>query len=131
MFPAGRTIPDELKQILRDGGDSGEFSYCSATSPCALLYIDLNDDGVEEAVAFSEAAKRVYTHGNDVWSLVGNISSKDTMPLSSMIAALEAGNYLLREPLWRTLEVDGKVLIIEIPWDRRYEVLGRQSSEVR
>ncbi len=124
VFPAGRTIPDELKQILRDSSDSGEFSYCSAASPCALLYIDLNDDGVEEAVAFSEAAKRVYTHGNDVWSLVGNISSKDTMPLSSMIAALEAGNYLLREPLWRTLEVDGKVLIIEIPWDRRYEVLA-------
>jgi hypothetical protein len=80
-----------------------------------LLYIDLNDDGVEEAVAFSAAAQRVYRLADDVWTLVGDISSKDRIPLPSMIAALEAANYSSREPLWRTLEVDGKVLIIDLP----------------
>jgi hypothetical protein len=121
VFPAGRTIPDELKQALRDNSHSGEFSYCSDASPCAVLYIDLNDDGVEEAVAFSEAAKRVYTRSNDAWGLVGSISTKEEMPLSSTIAALEAGNYLLREPAWRLLEIDGKVLAIDLPWHKRYE----------
>jgi hypothetical protein len=121
VFPAGRTIPDELKRILRDSSHSGEFSYCSAANPCALLYIDLNGDGLEEAVALSEDAKSVYTPGNDVWTFVGDISPKDPIPLSTMIAALEAGNYSLREPLWRALEVDGKLLIIELPWDKRHE----------
>jgi hypothetical protein len=115
VFPAGRTIPDELKRTLRDRRRSGEFAYCGVSNPCALLYIDLNDDGVEEAVAFSAAAQRVYRLADDVWTLVGDISSKDRIPLPSMIAALEAANYSSREPLWRTLEVDGKVLIIDLP----------------
>ena len=121
VFPAGRTMPDKLKRTLLDSSHAGEFSYCSAANPCSLLFIDLNDDGVEEAVASSEAAKRVYTPGKDVWSLVGDLSSKDGITLPSMIAALEAGRYRLREPAWRPLEIEGKVFIIDLPWDKRYE----------
>jgi hypothetical protein len=121
VFPAGRTVPDELKRILRDTSLAGEFSYCSAASPCALLYVDLSGDGVEEAVVLSEKSKRVYTLRSDAWTLVGNLSYKERISLPAMIAALEAGNYRPREPLWWPLEVDGKVMIIELPWDKRHE----------
>jgi hypothetical protein len=121
-YPAGKTISPELLAATREQDRGVTFAKCSQADPCAVLFIDLNDDGHDEAVAYGDRARRVYSEKQGRWVSVGELTSREPQALSAVIAALEAGDYALREPLWQPLEVGGKPTVVEPPWKDRFAV---------
>jgi hypothetical protein len=121
-FPKGRTIPPELLAAAGANDRGVTFANCSQAEPCAVLFIDLNGDGHDEALAYGDRARRLYTEKQGRWMHAGELTSLEPLALPAVIAALEAGNYAVREPLWQPLEVGGKATVVETSWTERFEV---------
>jgi Domain of unknown function (DUF4153) len=110
IYPQGRALDSGLTERLVDdlskaGGDLGNRSNSSAG-----IFIDLNDDGVDEFVFMTPFYGRVYEHRLDQWQYRGNVLEPSRLGIAfgggaplSLIDELSKGRVSSKPSEWRDL----------------------------
>lgn len=117
VFPAGQAVEPKLLTALHESGDRHGLDACTETEPCPLLFIDLNRDGVAEALIFAAYATYGAERSADGWEIRnqgqgfgGYASPADRKTLRK---ALAQGRYSVRDPDWQTFEINGRDHVFE------------------
>jgi hypothetical protein len=116
VFPSGRTLDPKLTELLiSDLRRPG--SYLNLQGPfgegAAGVYIDLNNDGIDEFVLLTPFRGRAYANRLGVWVYLGDVSlmSADPSnmafpgPAQDLIDQLSRGNLSTRPSKWSDLIV--------------------------
>lgn len=113
-FPSGGVIDDSLRAAI---AGTQYHEPCPATLPCAVLFVDLDDDGMDEAVAFiTPYAVPLLRRSADGWVQAGSLRPLDGVPFdtNALHQALQQRRIGTRVPTWRELEIDGaKRFVVE------------------
>lgn len=105
--PPGTPIDESLRAAIA-GVEYHE--PCPAVRPCVVLFVDLDDDGVDEAVAFGAPyAVPLLRRTDEGWVQAGTLRPADGVPLDAeaLRSALQQQRVGTRAPAWRELELDG------------------------
>jgi hypothetical protein len=103
--PAGTPIDDSLRAAIA-GVDFHE--PCPGVRPCVVLFVDLDGDGVDEAVAFvAPYAVPLLRRSDQGWVQAGTLRPADGVPLDAdaLREALQQQRVGTRAPAWRELEL--------------------------
>jgi hypothetical protein len=105
--PSGTPIDDSLRAAIAALQHHGP---CSDLRPCVVLFVDLDGDGVDEAVAFVVPyAVPLLRRSGEGWALAGTLRPADGVPLDAdaLRSMLQQQRVATRPPPWRELELDG------------------------
>ncbi len=105
--PEGTPIDDSLRAAI---AAVDHHDPCPAVRPCVVLFVDLDDDGVDEAVAFGAPyAVPLLRRTDEGWEQAGTLRPADGVPLEAdaLRDALQLQRVTTRAPAWRELELAG------------------------
>lgn len=115
VFPRGAAVPPALLDALEREVGGWEIwqqrSSCFAESAlvrCPLLRVDLNADGVDEAVLWENRdlyTGRLYREKDGVWQLAGEIDRENNPEMERVWRALREGAISARPGAWRQLHI--------------------------
>jgi len=94
---------------------------CNATVSCPILFIDLDGDGIAEAIAFLPYRAIIFQRGAQGWGEIGNLSWRSLADVphrrtaAELLALLSRGDYRAVEPHWKTLQFGADVLNLDLP----------------
>ncbi|HEX9138213.1 MAG TPA: hypothetical protein VF848_00355 [Steroidobacteraceae bacterium] len=97
--------------ISNDKLKAGAKALCSTDLPCPVLFIDLDGDGQQEAIAFLPNEASVFEKGPGGWKCIGTADWKSRRSAhgahtdAELLGQLRAGDYRLVEPHWKALEI--------------------------
>lgn len=114
-FPAGRSIDSELRAAIASAGPVryGEGACVPESGGCPVLFVDLNGDGVDEAVAFTDNLTLVLVREGNVWR---QRSMHGSEPMrAAAFERLRAGDYRVVAPQWQSLAIGSDTLTV-LPW---------------
>jgi hypothetical protein len=105
--PSGTPIDDSLRAAIA----AVEYhDACPAMRPCVVLFVDLDDDDVDEVVAFvAPYAVPLLRRTDEGWVQAGTLRPADGVPLEAdaLRSALQQQRVATQAPAWRELELDG------------------------
>jgi hypothetical protein len=116
LFPAGRTLDpdlaDKLAADLRAPGNDIALRISSEQS-AAGIFIDLNNDGIDEFVFLTPFRGRAYENRLGHWQYLGDVSLRADDPSNlslagakrDLIAELSKGNWSAKPSKWSELVV--------------------------
>jgi hypothetical protein len=116
-FPAGTAPPPALLQALReDEGRRFVLQQCAAESPCPLLFVDLDRDGSDEVLVFSQYGTVAAHREGERW-VVHTRAPLDMAftDLARLRKALAEGRFAVRDPQYQLLEIEGQLYLLEEP----------------
>jgi len=114
IYPPGRTLtPDLLETLLaqtRNGrADAAQFVQCSRNvavdGDCLGLFLDLNDDGVDELLLLHPGLGWVFEQRAGKWTYSGMIWMQSGSPWSEMRRSLDRGEFSAIPHRWKNLAV--------------------------
>ena len=115
VFPAGRTLDpdlaDKLAADLRVPGN--DFALRISSEQSAGIFIDLNNDGIDEFVFLTPFRGRAYENRLGKWQYLGDVSLRADDPSNlpfagakrDLIAELVRGNWFAKPSKWSELIV--------------------------
>ncbi len=110
VYPEGRAADRDLRAAIAKTATYGESPCASSTDACPVLFVDLNGDGTEEAIAFTDVSSLVFMRAGAAWHarlLGGGIPMR-----AEALEHLRAGDYRVVAPKWRALEVGSRTLSV-------------------
>ena len=117
-YPAGTSVDAALLALLSSDQDEPYLYDCDPTDPCPLLFVDLDRDGVTEALLFGQYATAAFQSRNGDWRRLPQPAAAglvDDARRRNLRAALAAGDYVVRDPKWQVFEIRGRVYVFESP----------------
>jgi hypothetical protein len=111
-FPEGRQIDATLRAAIA-GAQALRWlapTCRSEQSACPVLFADLDGDGVEEVVVFTDGQAFMLARHEGDWREVTLLGGG--MDRASVLASLRAGDYRLVGPRWQRLEVGDTTLAV-------------------
>ncbi|MFH1806541.1 MAG: hypothetical protein ABID63_16800 [Pseudomonadota bacterium] len=119
VFPGGtqltrdqisRLLENELKYARQNCLADGDIADRGGQNMCALLLVDLDADGREEAVFFGKYpfAEMYALQDGKTWQPVLTFRLGSDITPGSVLEALEAGDYRTVIPRYRDLEIGGQ-----------------------
>lgn len=123
VFPRGANVPMALLDTLKREVGAWEVwqqrNSCFAESAqvrCPLLRVDLNADGVDEAVLWDNRdfhGGRLYQEKDGAWQLAGEIDRENNPGTEQIWQALRAGEISVRPSAWPQLHIGPLRLDVE------------------
>ena len=113
IYPEARTLEPELMDMLIADlqPQIGGSNLWRTDIPLHGLYIDLNEDGVEEFVLLTQSEGLLYAHGGaHHWLKVGTLQGIGGA--ADLLAAIKAGDIKTVPPKWRELDVGSSRFLI-------------------
>ncbi|MGE0582798.1 MAG: hypothetical protein AB7P31_11795 [Steroidobacteraceae bacterium] len=111
-FPEGRTIDTHLRAAIAiTGAGIGDIQCASPSTACPVLFVDLNRDGTEEAVVFTDGRTLLFERKDSLWEprrLRGEGGLR-----AAALARLRAGDYRVVAPAWQALQVGEEHLVVD------------------
>jgi hypothetical protein len=115
-FPAGSRLDPELLKAFQGSNASTMLGSCDPSSPCPVLFADLNRDGSAEAIVFLGYAVVAATPTPAGWKMLDHLphrASPGAQGDSTTIAkALGQGRYRIVDPPWQAIEIDGETYVV-------------------
>jgi hypothetical protein len=115
VFPAGRTLdPDLADKLAADLRVPGtDFALRISSEQSAGIFIDLNNDGIDEFVFLTPFRGRAYENRLGKWQYLGDVSLRADDPSNlpfagakrDLIAELARGNWFAKPSKWSELIV--------------------------
>ena len=114
-YPAGTDIEPALRDSIAKvfGEEIGWMRVCSeaAGMPCAVLFADLNADGVAEAIVFSaNPGGLIFRRIDADWRAAGWLQPGTWVGPEDLHARLEKGDVRVVEPEWSVLMLGDRAL---------------------
>jgi hypothetical protein len=118
IFPAGRTLDENLREVLTADltSPSKGFVFRNSLDKAAGIYINLNGDNSEEFVFLTDKSGLVYAHRAGQWVLAGSLYVD--LSISSggfgwdLIGELAKGNIAATPPQWNDLSIGGRKFVV-------------------
>ena len=109
VYPKGKTLSEALSDFLFTvyEKDRYQLSCIDAGPPCAVVLVDLDGDGSDEAVVVHGYSTNVYARQANLWAKVGQLQSY--------------AGYRSRDELRQAL-MEGRVQVIPLPKLRGIEI---------
>jgi hypothetical protein len=87
---------------------------CTRTSPCPVLFIDLDGDSTPEAVAFWGSSAHIFKRTADQWSPVSSVIGNrcHRCDNAQLVRELKAGHIKVSETRWKNLQVGNDTFIV-------------------
>ncbi len=122
-FPAGSPIDAELMAALKERQREAGLWQCLSENPCPLLFVDLNRDGMMEALVFNDYHSVAFRRNANGWKKIDSPGSKSPRgDRAALRKALAEQRYAIREPAWQILEIEGQLYVLE-------EAVGKSAAE--
>lgn len=112
-FPEGRVVDQPLRAAISQATDQGTPQCGGASGACPLLFVDLDGDGTEEAVVFTDTQTLMFVREADSWWSRPMAGASPTR--AEALGHLRAGNYRVIAPRWQALQV-GEKKLSTTPW---------------
>lgn len=109
LFPEGRSmdtgLQDALKQIAQTRGEG----FAMVDSGVAGVFVDLDDDGVEEFIMLNQYGGVTLSLRKDRWEKVGRFyGGYDDAAWKSLLREFESGRFEAVAPQWKDLQIGGR-----------------------
>lgn len=118
-FPQGNRVGPELLAALRNSPNVGLLRNCEASSPCPVLFADLNRDGAPEAIVFVGDGVVGAARTADGWQMLDHLqhpgASEWKNDKLSVWRALKDGDYRVGDLPWQVIEINGEYYILAAP----------------
>lgn len=110
VFPDGRAIDAALREALATRAELGDIARGCARGDggCPVLLVDLDGDGVDEAVAFGEYTVAIMAIADGAWQPVGFARPAvggDGLTRARAFELLRAGEYHVVPPRYQALQL--------------------------
>lgn len=117
-YPEGRTLSPSLRAAMVSASRlQGSGDCVQETGGCPVLFVDLDEDGRDEAVLFRDQLPQVFSESGGEWRHVGSgavasVFGGNTEPLTRARAGelLASGSYRVVAPPLRSIEIGGRVV---------------------
>jgi len=109
VYPHGRTLDGALMDVvvadlLRSG--SGLSGVPCSRDNSAGVFVDLNDDNIDEFVLLQQYGGTVYENHNGSWVRIGSlVTDATTSPPLKLLDTLTRGDFSAVTPKWKSLSV--------------------------
>jgi len=115
-FPEGSRLDPELLSALQASKEGTFLAECDPADRCPVLFADLNRDGSDEAILFTEHWVFAATRGPAGWKLLryltpagGPDSEQDQLAIRD---ALKEGQFRVVDPPWQAIEINGQTYVV-------------------
>lgn len=115
-FPEGSRLDPELLSALEASKEGTLLGECDPADRCPVLFVDLNRDGSDEAILFTEHWVVAATRGPAGWKLLRYLTpAGGTDPEQDQLAirdALKERRFRVVEPPWQAIEINGETYVV-------------------
>lgn len=113
VYPQGRTVDRELARVIANDLQQGGAPLGNVASERALLFVDLDGDGVEEAAVVTRRGVSVFQKSGDQWRR-GALASIAGEPEDNrqLFEDLAAGRYTVVAPAFNDLRIGGRTIFL-------------------
>jgi uncharacterized protein DUF4153 len=115
-FPEGSRLDPELLSALQASKEATILGECDPADRCPVLFADLNRDGSDEAILFTEHWVVAATRGSAGWKLLrcltpaGGPGTEQDQP--AIRDALKEGQFRVVDPPWQAIEINGQTYVV-------------------
>jgi len=122
VYPKGSRLDPKLLGVLQESEAGFHPGECDATSPCPVLFVDLNRDGSDEAIFFTDnrpaAATRKPGGGWRAIQIQFQLPVGRPVPYQgkeAFASALEQGRFRTVDLPWQAIEINGATYVVTDP----------------
>ncbi|MEX1993849.1 MAG: DUF4153 domain-containing protein [Steroidobacteraceae bacterium] len=132
VFPASQALEPGLLAALGATERNDVLHSCEPPEPCPMLFVDLNRDGEDEALVFSNFGTVALRRKGGTWAAARRLdtfrAAASFHDRRSIRAALRDGSYAVRDLEWQVLDVRGERFVFDDP-ERQPESSGVPGPE--
>jgi len=109
IYPASRTLDSDLRRALLADLRNPSHSSVYPDKDVVGVFIDLNDDAIDEFVLQAASSGLVYQTKLGHWARVARTNTACCeVTLEELVSDLRAGNFNAQAPAWKNLSIGGR-----------------------